>query len=209
MAEAATLDDVFALVPVIPVLTIERVEDAVALAGALVAGGLPALEVTLRTPAALEAIRRIAGEVEGAVPGVGTVLNPDQLREAADAGARFAVSPGMTAPLLEPGPIPLLLGAATASDVMRALDAGLERLKFFPAAAMGGAATLKAFAGPFPQVRFCPTGGINPGNASDYLSLPNVACVGGAWVAPTELVRARDFMAIERLAAAASQLRRR
>jgi 2-dehydro-3-deoxyphosphogluconate aldolase/(4S)-4-hydroxy-2-oxoglutarate aldolase len=196
------------LAPVVPVLTVERAEDAVPLARALVAGGLPVLEVTLRTPAALEAIRRIAGEVEGAVPAVGTVLTRAQLDLAAAAGARLAVSPGLTPALAEPGPIPLLPGVATASEAMAGLEAGLSLFKLFPATAVGGAALLKALAAPLPQARFCPTGGINPANAPDFLALPNVICVGGAWVAPFEAIRDGDWGRIESLAREAAALGR-
>ena len=198
-----TVDDVMRLAPVIPVLVIERVEDAVPLGRALVAGGLPALEITLRTPAALESIRRIAGEVDGAVVGVGTVLTRADLEAAAAAGATFAVSPGLDDDLLEPGPIPLLPGVATATEVMRAMRAGLTRLKFFPAMAIGGAAALKGFAGPFPEVKFCPTGGVDAANAAALLALPNVLCVGGSWVAPSAAVKAGDWVAVRALAAAA------
>lgn len=198
-----TVDEVMRLAPVIPVLVIERVEDAVPLGRALVAGGLPALEITLRTPAALDSIRRIAGEVEGAAVGVGTVLTRADLDAAASAGATFAVSPGLDDELLEPGPIPLLPGVATATEVMRAMRAGLTRLKFFPAMAVGGVAALKGFAGPFPDVKFCPTGGVDTANAASLLALPNVLCVGGSWVAPAHAVKAGDWETIRRLAAAA------
>lgn len=194
------------LAPVVPVLTIERAEDAVPLARALVAGGLPLLEVTLRTPAALEAIRRIAGEVEGAVPAVGTVLTRRDLEDAARAGARLAVSPGLTPTLAEPGPIPLLPGAATVSEVMAGLEAGLSLFKLFPATAVGGAALLKAMAAPLPQARFCPTGGINAENAPGFLALSNVVCVGGAWVAPKDAIAAGDWGRIEALAREAAAL---
>lgn len=196
------------LAPVVPVLVIERAEDAVPLARALVAGGLPVLEVTLRTPAALEAIRRIAGEVEGAVPAVGTALTPRDVETAAKAGAKLAVSPGLTEALAEPGPIPLLPGTATASEVMRGLELGLTLFKLFPATAVGGAPLLKALHGPLPQARFCPTGGVNASNAPDFLSLPNVICVGGAWVAPAEAIRSGDWERIETLAREAAGLAR-
>jgi len=194
--------------PVIPVLVIERVEDAVPLGRALVEGGLKVLEITLRTPVALEVIRRLKGEVEGAVVGAGTVRNPDDLQRSADAGAVFAVSPGLTQALAEPGPIPLLPGAATGSDIMRALDAGIRQLKFFPAVPSGGIPALKAFAGPFADVRFCPTGGIDLKNAPDFLALPNVGCVGGSWVAPADAVRGGDWNRIRGLAREASGLKR-
>lgn len=205
----ARIDAILALGPVIPVIVIERAEDAVPLAKALVAGGVRALEVTLRTPEALEAIRRIAGEVEGAVVGAGTVLNADQLRAAEQAGARFFVSPGLTDTIVEAasaaGP-PLLPGVANASDIMRGLDAGLDRFKFFPANIAGGAPALKALAGPFADCRFCPTGGVSPENARDYLALPNVVCVGGSWLVPGDAMAAGDWARIEALARAASAL---
>jgi 2-dehydro-3-deoxyphosphogluconate aldolase/(4S)-4-hydroxy-2-oxoglutarate aldolase len=172
--------------PVIPVLVIERLEDARPIAEALVAGGLPVLEVTLRTPAALDAIRAMK-RVEGAIVGAGTVLSPAQLGEAIEAGAEFAVSPGLTEPLgraARDAPVPLLPGVASASDVMRAIDLGFTRLKFFPAAAIGGIPALKALSAVFGAVRFCPTGGITPETAPDWLALPSVACVGGSWLVP-------------------------
>lgn len=201
------IEQVLALAPVVPVLTIEDVDHAVPLARALVAGGLLALEVTLRTPAALESIRRIAGEVEAAVPGVGTVTGREQRRAAAEAGARFAVSPGLVDGEGPDGPIPLLPGIATATELMWGLKHGFTRFKLFPANVVGGVAALKAFGGPFPEARFCPTGGIDAANAPDYLALPNVACVGGSWVAPADAVRAGDWARITELAKAASALR--
>jgi 2-dehydro-3-deoxyphosphogluconate aldolase/(4S)-4-hydroxy-2-oxoglutarate aldolase len=203
---AETLEAWLKLAPVVPVLTIDRAEDAVPLARALVAGGLPVLEVTLRTGAALEAIRRIAGEVEGAVPAAGTVLTAAQRTEAARAGAKLAVSPGLTAALAEPGEVPLLPGVATASEVMSGLDADLSLFKLFPATAVGGAALLRALAAPLPQARFCPTGGINAANEPDFLSQPNVVCVGGAWVAPAEAIRDGDWDRITALAREAAAL---
>jgi 2-dehydro-3-deoxyphosphogluconate aldolase/(4S)-4-hydroxy-2-oxoglutarate aldolase len=204
---ADTLERMLGLAPVVPVLTIERAEDAVPLARALVAGGLPVLEVTLRTSAALEAIRRIAGEVEGAVPAVGTVLSPADIAAAARAGARFAVSPGLTDALAEPAQIPLLPGTATASEVMAALERGIELLKLFPAVPVGGAALLSALRAPLPRTRFCPTGGINAANAASFLALPNVICVGGGWVAPPKAIAAGDWETIRKLAAEAAALR--
>jgi 2-dehydro-3-deoxyphosphogluconate aldolase/(4S)-4-hydroxy-2-oxoglutarate aldolase len=180
------IDTIMAAAPVIPVLVIERAGDAVPIARALVQGGLPVLEVTLRTPAALDAIRAMK-EVEGAIVGAGTVLDPDQLARAAEAGAEFAVSPGLTRRLGEAAahaPIPLLPGVATASDIMRALDLGFTRLKFFPAVAAGGIPALKGHSAVFGGVRFCPTGGITLDTASDWLALPSVACVGGSWLVP-------------------------
>jgi 2-dehydro-3-deoxyphosphogluconate aldolase/(4S)-4-hydroxy-2-oxoglutarate aldolase len=180
------LDTIMAAAPVIPVLVIERAGDAVPIARALVEGGLPVLEVTLRTPAALDAIRAMKA-VEGAIVGAGTVLNPDQLAQAAEAGAEFAVSPGLTRRLGEAAAgatIPLLPGVATASDIMRALDLGFTRLKFFPAVAAGGIAALKGHSAVFGGLRFCPTGGITLDTAPDWLALPSVACVGGSWLVP-------------------------
>ena len=177
--------DYLKLSPVVPVLTIHRVEDAVPLARALVKGGLTVLEVTLRTPAALEAMARIAGEVEDAVVAAGTVISPNDLHRAAKAGARFAFSPGLADFMLEEGPIPILPGVATASEVMKAMASGHSTFKFFPAVPAGGAGALKALAGPFAEVAFCPTGGVDAANAAQFLSLPNVLCVGGSgWPPP-------------------------
>ena len=179
-----TLEEMLKLSPVVPVLTIEDEAHAVPLGRALVAGGIPMLEVPLRTPAAIGAIRRIAHEVEGAVVGAGTVLTPQDLDRAVEAGATFAVSPGLAAHARSDGPIPLLPGVATPTELMRALEAGFRFLKFFPAVPAGGVGMLKAFAPVFPQARFCPTGGIGEDNAGAFLALPNVVCVGGSWVAP-------------------------
>jgi len=203
----ATIDEVMAAGPVIPVLVIERAEDAVPLARALLAGGVRTLEVTLRTPAALDAIRRIAAEIEGALVGAGTVLNAKDLDAAREAGATFAVSPGLTDALAGAAAgFPLLPGVATGSEIMRGLEHGLTRFKFFPAETSGGAAAVKAFAGPFAAVRFCPTGGIGLANAKSYLSLANVVCVGGSWLAPAEAVRDGDWGRIEVLAREAAAL---
>ncbi len=195
------------LSPVVPVLTIERVQDAVPLARALVAGGLKVLEVTLRTPLAVEAMARIAAEVPDAVLAAGTVLSVDDLERSAKAGARFAFSPGLADFMLEPQALPILPGVATASEIMKGLEAGLDTFKFFPAAPAGGVGALKGFHGPFAGVAFCPTGGIGAANARDYLALPNVLCVGGSWVAPTEAMAAGDWAQIEGLARAAARLR--
>ncbi|NDW44863.1 bifunctional 4-hydroxy-2-oxoglutarate aldolase/2-dehydro-3-deoxy-phosphogluconate aldolase [Ruegeria sp. PrR005] len=198
------------LAPIVPVLVIEDAAQARPLAEALVAGGLPALEVTLRTPAALEAIRRMA-EVPGGVVGAGTLVTPEDVRAAKAAGARFGVSPGATDRLIaacEAEGLPLLPGAATASEAMRLLEMGYDMLKFFPAEASGGAPALKAIGAPLPQISFCPTGGVSPGNADTYLSLPNVVCAGGSWVAPREMVQAGDWAGIEALACTASRLGR-
>jgi 2-dehydro-3-deoxyphosphogluconate aldolase/(4S)-4-hydroxy-2-oxoglutarate aldolase len=198
------------LCPVIPVLTIDRLEDAAPLALALVAGGLRVLEVTLRTPVAIEAIGLMAAAAPDAVVGAGTVLNGGDFDRAARAGARFIVSPGLTESLIAAAlatHLPLLPGVATASEVMRGLDAGLTRFKFFPAETSGGPAALKALFGPFGDCRFCPTGGIGAASAATYLALPNVLCVGGAWVAPADAVRAGDWSRVTALAQAASALR--
>ncbi len=195
--------------PVIAVLTIERAADAVPLARALAAGGVKVLEVTLRTPDALAAIAAIAREVPEVIVGAGTVLNPRDLERAEQASAQFAVSPGLSEPLVKASAesaLPFLPGVATASELMRGLDAGLEHFKFFPAEAAGGAATLKALQGPFAQCRFCPTGGITAVNARGYLALPNVLCVGGGWLAPTEAIAAGDWSSITDLARAANRL---
>lgn len=197
--------------PVIPVLKIANVADAVPLARALARGGLPAIEITLRTASALEAIRQVAAEVEEAIVGAGTILDAAQFEKAAAAGSRFIVSPGITRELLgaaDDSDVPLLPGAITPSEIMAAREAGLRFLKFFPAEQSGGIASLKAFASPLADVKFCPTGGISGKNAADYLSLPNVICVGGSWVAPDELVKAGKWDEIEALARAASKLRK-
>ena len=184
-----TINDVLDLAPVIPVLTIERVEWAVPLAEALVTGGLRALEVALRTDAALDAVRAIAQTVPDAVPGVGTVTSPEDIFKAKAAGASFTVSPGFSRDLAEAaGDFPYLPGIATASEAMAAQRMGLRSLKFFPAEAMGGRKTLTALAGPFPSLNFCPTGGIGRNNAREYLALGNVSCVGGSGVAPREKI---------------------
>ncbi|MBT3150815.1 bifunctional 4-hydroxy-2-oxoglutarate aldolase/2-dehydro-3-deoxy-phosphogluconate aldolase [Streptomyces sp. CHD11] len=198
------------LAPVLPVVVIDDAADAVPLARALVAGGLPAIEVTLRTPAALDAIRAIAGAVPEAVVGAGTVITPGQAGEAVSAGARFLVSPGWTDVLLEAmraSGVPFLPGVSTTSEVVALLERGVREMKFFPARAAGGTAYLKSLAGPLPQARFCPTGGIGPDSAPDYLALPNVGCVGGSWMLPAEAVAARDWARIEALARQASELR--
>lgn len=197
------------LAPIIPVLVVEDPAKARPLAQALVDGGLPALEVTLRTPAALEVIREMA-QVKGGIVGAGTLITPDDVTAAVEAGARFGVSPGATDALLEAceaAGLPLLPGAATATEAMRLLARGYDMLKFFPAEASGGAPALKAIGAPLPQISFCPTGGVSPANAANYLSLPNVICAGGSWVAPADLVAAEDWAAITALAKAARQLR--
>ncbi len=203
------IDAVLACGPVIAVLVIERVEDAVPLARALAAGGVRALEVTLRTPAALGAIERIAGEVENVLVGAGTVLRPADAKAAKAAGSGFAVSPGLTSDLAQAARdqgLPFLPGVATASEIIAGLELGLDRFKFFPAETSGGAPAVKALFGPFADIRFCPTGGITPQNTSSYLALPNVVCVGGSWLAPADAVKAGDWGRIETLARAASAL---
>ena len=187
-----TIDELFELTDVIPVVVLDDAEQAVPLARELVAAGTPAIEITLRTPAALDAIERIAAEVPDARVGAGTVISPTQGRAALAAGAQFLVSPGATPALLDGlAGAPLLPGAATASEVMALLERGITKAKFFPAEASGGVGALRALAGPFPQMRFCPTGGITAASAPDYLALPNVACVGGSWMIPRPADSAR------------------
>jgi len=196
--------------PVVPVVVLDDAADAVPLARALAAGGLPIVEVTLRTPAALEAITRIAAEVPEALVGAGTVTTAAQAGAAAAAGAGFLVSPGATPRLLEAMAgcgLPFLPGVATASEAMAVLEYGVAAMKFFPAEAAGGTAYLRSLAGPLPGVRFCATGGIDARNAGDYLALSNVACVGGSWVTPADAVRSGDWARIEQLAQAATALR--
>jgi len=196
--------------PVIPVLTIERTADAVPLARALVAGGLPVLEVTLRTPVALEAARAIAADVPQAVVGIGTLTDVPDIRLALAAGAKFLVSPG-TPPALAAAlaqvPLPVLPGCATVSEAMALASLGFPVVKFFPAEAAGGIAFLKAIAAPLPNLKFCPTGGIDQRNAQNYLALPNVVAVGGSWPAPKDAVEAGDFARITKLAQEAAALR--
>ncbi|MFE1023531.1 bifunctional 4-hydroxy-2-oxoglutarate aldolase/2-dehydro-3-deoxy-phosphogluconate aldolase [Streptomyces sp. NPDC058818] len=197
------------LAPVVPVVVVDDLADAVPLARALVAGGLPAIEVTLRTPVALDAIRAIAGEVPGAVVGAGTVITPGQVGDVVAAGARFLVSPGWTDVLLEAmraSGVPFLPGVSTTSEVVALLERGVREMKFFPAEAAGGTAYLKALAAPLPQARFCPTGGITPGSAPEYLALPNVGCVGGSWMLPKDAVADRDWGRVEALAREAAGL---
>ncbi|WP_266168739.1 bifunctional 4-hydroxy-2-oxoglutarate aldolase/2-dehydro-3-deoxy-phosphogluconate aldolase [Dyella subtropica] len=198
------------LAPVVPVVIIDDAKAAVPMARALVAGGIPAIEVTLRTPAALDAIRAIAAEVEGAVVGVGTVLTAKDLHAAQQAGARFAVSPGISPNLLaaaDDSSLPLLPGVATASEAMSLLERGYRHLKFFPAVPAGGYKLLGAWASPLPQIRFCPTGGISLASAPEFLSLPNVLCVGGSWLTPANMLKAGDWAGIEALAREAKALR--
>ena len=200
-----------ALAPVVPVLTIERTADAVPLARALVKGGLPVLEITLRTEAALAALAAIAAEVPDAVVGAGTVLPPRQFDDVTRAGARFAVSPGCTPTLVtaaRAAGLPFLPGIQTVSEAMVLAEQGFGLMKFFPADVTGGLAWLKAVAAPLAGLRFCPTGGVGADTAQTYLSLANVACVGGSWVAPRDAVAAGDWVRIERLAAAAAKFKR-
>ncbi|MEV8454593.1 bifunctional 4-hydroxy-2-oxoglutarate aldolase/2-dehydro-3-deoxy-phosphogluconate aldolase [Streptomyces sp. NPDC052095] len=198
------------LAPVVPVVVLEDAADAVPLARALVAGGLPAIEVTLRTPAALDAIGAIAAEVPDAVVGAGTVISVGQVADTLAAGARFLVSPGWTERLLgamrESG-LPFLPGVSTTSEVVALLEHGVTDMKFFPAEAAGGTAYLKSLAAPLPQARFCPTGGISAASAPSYLALPNVGCVGGSWMIPADAVAAKDWARVERLAGEAAALR--
>ena len=191
--------------PVVPVMVIHELEHAVPLARTLVAGGVRVLEIVLRTPVALDAIRAITREVPEAITGAGTVVNGHDLAAVAEAGAVFAISPGLTRELLDAalqGPIALIPGIATISELMLAMDKGYRQFKFFPAEAAGGIAMLKAIAGPFPQVTFCPTGGISAAKYRDYLALKNVACVGGSWIVPSDLIAARNWQAITELATA-------
>ncbi|MCH1868069.1 bifunctional 4-hydroxy-2-oxoglutarate aldolase/2-dehydro-3-deoxy-phosphogluconate aldolase [Nocardioides sp. CFH 31398] len=206
----ATRGSLLDVVPVMPVVVVDRVADAVPLARALVAGGLPAIELTLRTPAALDAIRAIVAEVPGILVGAGTVTTPAQADAAARAGARFLVSPGATPSLLSAltgTGLPFLPGTQTVSEVLAVLEAGYTEMKFFPAEAAGGTAWLASVAAPVPAARFCPTGGITRGSARSYLALPNVGCVGGSWITPKKLVDAGEWGQVTALAAEAAMLR--
>lgn len=196
---------------VIPVIVIKDLDKAVPLARALVEGGLPAIEITLRTPQALDAIKRIAAEVPDAIVGAGTILNAKHFDQAAEAGSKFIVSPGQSKELFDRadrGDVPLLPGATSASEVMAALERGYDLLKFFPAEQAGGAPFLKSLSSPFAGVSFCPTGGVSPGNATSYLSLPNVICVGGSWIAPDNLVSEGAWDKIVELAREAAKISR-
>lgn len=208
--QSALSRKICALAPIIPVIVVKELPHAMPLATALVAGGLPALEVTLRTPVALDAIRAMA-DVEGGTVGAGTLLTPADVKAAKAAGAKFGVSPGLTETLVkacQDEGLPLLPGCVTASEVMRAMEWGYTVLKFFPAGTSGGAAAIKALGGPLPQIGFCPTGGVSLQNAPDYLKLPNVLCAGGSWVAPDAKVQAGDWTGIEALAREAAALPR-
>ena len=201
---------VMALAPVIPVLTVRSAEDGVAQARALAAGGLLAIEVTLRTGGALAAITAIRDAVPGAVVGAGTILSPEQIAEACAAGARFLVSPGASPRLAQAAaaaPVPFLPGVATASEAITLMEFGFRALKLFPAEAVGGVKLLASLAGPLPDLRFCPTGGIDLAKAPSYLALPNVACVGGSWMLPKAALGAGDYAAVEKLAREAAALR--
>ncbi|MEE4545960.1 bifunctional 4-hydroxy-2-oxoglutarate aldolase/2-dehydro-3-deoxy-phosphogluconate aldolase [Streptomyces sp. V4-01] len=204
------METVFDLAPaVVPVVVLDHVEDAVPLARALVDGGLTAIEITLRTPAALEAIQSVALGVPGAVVGAGTVLTPDHVAAAAAAGARFLVSPGWTDRLLDAmrgSGLPFLPGVSTATEALGLLERGVTDMKFFPAEAAGGPAYLRSLASPLPRARFCPTGGIDADRAPGYLRLPNVPCVGGSWMLPQDLLRARRWDEVTALAAKAAAL---
>jgi 2-dehydro-3-deoxyphosphogluconate aldolase/(4S)-4-hydroxy-2-oxoglutarate aldolase len=205
-----TVDELLAVQPVIPVLTVERAEDAVPLAEALVGAGLRVLEVTLRTTSALDCMKRMSS-VSGAIVGAGTVLSSNDVMLSIEAGARFIVTPGLSASAVaaaREANVPILPGVATASEVMAGLDLGLDRFKFFPAEQAGGRPMLDAFKGPFGKVKFCPTGGITPDLARDYLTRSNVACVGGGWVAPKKLIDAKKWDEIGRLAKEAAGLKR-
>ncbi len=207
---AVTIKEVMTTSPVMPVMVINQLDQAVPLAKALVEGGLKVLEITLRTPVALDAIRRIKAEVPGAIVGAGTIINTATLQQAIDAGAEFIVSPGVTDELIDAAlqsGVPILPGVVTPSEVMKLLAKGITAMKFFPAEAAGGIPMLKSLGGPLPQVTFCPTGGVNPKNAIDYLSLSNVACVGGSWMAPADLVDASNWDEIRRRAAEAASLK--
>ncbi|GAA2986955.1 bifunctional 4-hydroxy-2-oxoglutarate aldolase/2-dehydro-3-deoxy-phosphogluconate aldolase [Streptomyces fulvorobeus] len=207
---ASAVPSVLDLAPVVPVVVLADAADAVPLARALVAGGLPAIEVTLRTAAALDAIGAIAAEVPDAVVGAGTVISARNVADTVAAGARFLVSPGWTDTLLDAmkaSEVPFLPGVSTASEVVALLERGVTEMKFFPAEAAGGTAYLQALSAPLPQARFCPTGGISVASAPSYLALPNVGCVGGSWMVPGDAVAARDWARVERLAREASALR--
>ncbi|GAA5160013.1 bifunctional 4-hydroxy-2-oxoglutarate aldolase/2-dehydro-3-deoxy-phosphogluconate aldolase [Amycolatopsis dongchuanensis] len=198
------------LSPVMPVVVLDQVADAVPVARALLAGGIRVIELTLRTPVALAAIERVAAEVPEIVVGAGTVTTPEQAKQAADAGAKFLVTPGCTDSVLEAvvgTGLPFLPGAGTVSEAMRLAEQGLTALKFFPAEPSGGVPFLKAIAGPLPGLRFCPTGGITPETAPAYLALPSVGCVGGSWLTPKDALAAKDFERVTALAREAAALR--
>ncbi|MBF0804694.1 MULTISPECIES: bifunctional 4-hydroxy-2-oxoglutarate aldolase/2-dehydro-3-deoxy-phosphogluconate aldolase [unclassified Neisseria] len=202
--------DILSAGAVVPVMSIDNIDTAVDLANALVEGGIPTLEITLRTEHGLKAIELIKKEVKGAIVGAGTVTNPDQLKAVEDAGAQFAISPGLHQSLAKAAGssgIPLIPGVATPGEVQLALEYGIDTLKLFPAEVVGGKAMLKALYGPYAHVRFCPTGGITPETAPEYLKLPNVLCVGGTWLTPKTAVANKDWATITRLAQEASTLK--
>ncbi len=204
-----TIKEIMNTSPIVPVMVINNVEHAVPLAKALVKGGLKVLEITLRTPAALESIRRIKAEVPDAIVGAGTIINIETLNQAIEAGAEFIVSPGTTDQLIDAAiatGVPLLPGIANPSDAMRLLEKGITAMKFFPAEAAGGIPMLKSIGAPIPQITFCPTGGVSQKNVKEYFSLPNVACVGGSWMCAANLVDAENWDEITRLSAEAVQL---
>ncbi len=209
---ALSIDKIVQVAPVVPVMVVERLEDAVPLAQALYNGGLKVLEITLRTPVALDAIRAMVDALpDDAVIGAGTIVTPDDLKKAVEAGSTFLVSPGTTPELIEAAKasdVPLLPGIATPSEAMNLLAHGFTHMKFFPAEAAGGVSMVKSIGGPLPQITFCPTGGINLAKAPEYLSLPNVACVGGTWMAPKNLIAEKRWDEIEKLAREAAQLER-
>lgn len=195
--------ELMALTPVVPVIVIEDIEDAIPLANALVAAGITLLEVTLRSSAAIAAIKLLREQLPNVSVGAGTVTNPDELKAVEDAGAQFAISPGITEELLKAGAagrIPLIPGLATVSELMLAKSLGYSHLKFFPAEAAGGTAMLNSIGGPFPDIKFCPTGGIHQDNFKDYLALPNVLCVGGSWILPKKAIQAKDWKSITAIA---------
>jgi 2-dehydro-3-deoxyphosphogluconate aldolase/(4S)-4-hydroxy-2-oxoglutarate aldolase len=196
-------EEIFKQGPVVPVLVIDNVEDAVPIAKALLDGGINVLEVTLRTKAAMDVIRTIAKEVPEAYIGAGTVTTREELKAVTEAGAKFAISPGLTADLLQAGKegsIPLIPGISNISDLMKAKDAGYDHLKFFPAEAAGGVNAIKSIGGPFPNIVFCPTGGISIKNYKEYLALPNVKCCGGSWLAPSDAIKNKQWSVITDLA---------
>lgn len=206
---SVSIEEIMKTSPVVPVMVIDNIDDAVPLAKALVEGGLRVLEITLRTAPALEAIKRIKASVPDAIVGAGTIINTQTLQASIEAGAEFIVTPGSTTAIVDAAQaagVPILPGVNTPSEAMALLEKGITEMKFFPAEAAGGIPMLKSIAGPLPQIQFCPTGGVNPGNAKDYLSLKNVACVGGSWMAPADLVNAGDWDEITRRAREASAL---
>ncbi len=207
-----SIDKILKVAPVVPVMVVQRLEDAVPLAQALYNGGLKVLEITLRTPVALDAIRAMVDALpEDAVIGAGTIITPEDLEQAVAAGSKFLVSPGTTPALIkaaQASSVPLLPGVATPTEAMTLLAEGFTHLKFFPAEAAGGVAMVKSIGGPLPQITFCPTGGIDLAKAPNYLALPNVACVGGTWMAPPELVAQQRWDDIQKLASEAANLAR-